>query len=93
MKDIPNKINYKGYDYEIAYNAWFETNDVLGGEDNKKFTLYNEKTGLYDKEIEKNLTGKGVVQDEYDKNNTTIAFDYKIGKFNGSLTTSNKDET
>ena len=92
MKDIPDKINYNGHDYEIAYEAWFETNDVLGGEDNNQFTLYNEETGLHDKKITI-LTGEGVVQDEYDKNNTTIVFDYKIGKFNGSLTTSDKDET
>lgn len=92
MKDIPDKINYNGHDYEIAYEAWFETNDVLGGKDNNQFTLYNEETGLHEGKI-KNLTGEGVVQDEYDKNNTTIVFDYKIGKFNGSLTTSDKDET
>ena len=92
MKDIPDKINYNGHDYEIAYEAWFETNDVLGGEDNNQFTLYDEETGLHDKKITI-LTGEGVVQDEYDKNNTTIVFDYKIGKFNGSLTTSDKDET
>ena len=75
MKDIPDTINYNGRDYEIGYEAWFETNDVLGGDDNTDYTLYDEELGHYKEKI-KILSGDKVVIDEYDSNNKSIVFNY-----------------